>query len=146
MLTGHEGNEAIYIAQLILTPDCTLPSTEPLQLWFSNLLTSMGDKFDTLAKAAYKLDNWAAYTEIMHYHCIDTKCHEIEEEIAILQAQLSLDNKALDSCRYRIEASRVPHMLRNLQGRSNFPMRRGEQLGRRAGGCPRGATGPGVPV
>ena len=47
----------------------------------------------------------------MRYHHIDTECHEIEEELAILRAQLSLNNEALNGCRYRIEASRVPHML-----------------------------------
>ena len=56
MLAGHEGNEVIYVTQLVLTPDCSLPTAEPLQLWFSDLLTSTGDKFDTLAKAAYELD------------------------------------------------------------------------------------------
>ncbi len=136
MLAGREGNEAIYVAQLVLTPDCTLPPAEPLQLWFSDLLTSTGDKFDTLAKAAYELDDWAAHAEIMRYHHIDMERHEIEEEMAMLWARLSLDNKALNGCRYRIKASRVPHMLRNLQGRSNFPMRQGEQLGRHVGGQP----------
>jgi len=57
MLAGQEGNEPIYITQLVLTPDCTLPPAEPIQIWFSNLLTSTGDKFDTLAKAAYELDD-----------------------------------------------------------------------------------------
>src|SRR5216683_5883263 len=97
MLTRHKGNEAIYVAQLILTPNCTLPTAEPLQLWFSNLLTSMGDKFDTLAKAAYKLDDWATHAEIMQYHRINTEHCEIEEEMAILWAHLSLNNEALDS-------------------------------------------------
>ena len=122
MLTRHEGNEPIYITQLILTPNCTLSMAEPLQIWFSNLLTSTGDKFDMLAKATYKLDNWATHTEIMRYHRIDTKRHEIKEEMAMLQARLSLDNEALDSCRFQIEVSRVPHMLCNLQGWSDFPM------------------------
>src|SRR6266853_3182849 len=111
MLAGREGNKPIYIAQLVLTPDCTLPPAEPIQIWFSNLLMSTGDKFDTLAKAVYKLDDWAAHTEIMRYHHIDTECHEIEEELAILRARLSLNNEAFDGCRYCIEASRVPHML-----------------------------------
>ena len=65
MLAGREGNEAIYIAQLVLEPDCTIPTAEPIQVWFSDLLTSPGDKFDTLAKAAYELDNWAAHAKIM---------------------------------------------------------------------------------
>ncbi len=65
MLMGCKGNEVIYIAQLVLTPDCTLPAAEPLQLWFSDLLTSTGDKFNTLAKATYELDDWAAHTEIL---------------------------------------------------------------------------------
>ena len=136
MLTGCEGNKAIYVAQLVLTPDCTLPVAEPLQIWFSDLLTSTGDKFNMLAKAAYELDDWATHAKIMRYHCINSERHQIEKELATLRAQLSLNNEALDSCHFRIEASRVPHQLRNLQGRSDFPMRRGEQLGRCAGGCP----------
>jgi len=64
----------------------------------------------------------------------------------MLWAQLSLNNEALDGCQFWIEASRVPHMLCNLQGRSDFPMCQGEQLGRRAGGWHRGVTGLGVPV
>ncbi len=146
MLAGCKGNEVIYVAQLVLTPDCTLPAAEPLQIWFSDLLTSTGDKFDTLAKAAYELDNWATHAEIMRYHRINSKCCQIEEELATLRAQLSINNKALDGCHFRIEASRVPHQLRNLQGRSDFPIHRGEQLGQCAGGHPCGVTGPGVPV
>ena len=57
MLAGRERNELIYIAQLVLKPDCTLPTAEPIQVWFSDLLTSLGDKFDTLAKATYELDD-----------------------------------------------------------------------------------------
>ncbi len=84
MLTRQEENEAIYVTQLILIPNCTLPAAKPLQLWFSDLLTSTGDKFNTLAKATYELDDWAAHTEIMRYHRIDTEHHKIEEEMAIL--------------------------------------------------------------
>ncbi len=86
MLAGREGNEVIYITQLVLTSDCTLPTAKPLQLWFSDLLTSPGDKFNMLAKATYELDDWATHTEIMQYHHIDTKHCEIEEELAILRA------------------------------------------------------------
>jgi len=145
MVVGQEGNKAIYIAQLILKPDCSLPATEPITLWFSDLLTSPGDKFDTLTKAAYKLDNWAAHTEIMRYRHIDTECHKIELKLAILQAHLALNNKALNRCRFHIEASRVPHQLCNLQGRSDFPSCHGEQISRRAEGHPC-STGPGVLV
>jgi len=145
MVAGHEGNEPVYIAQLVLEPDCSLPPAKPISLWFSDLLTSPGDKFDTLAKAVYELDNWAAHTEIMQYHHIDTECREIKEEMAILCTCLSLDNEALNGCRYHIKASRVPHMLHNLQGWSNFPLHPGKQLGRCAGGRPHG-TGLGVLV
>ncbi len=146
MLAGQEGNEPIYIAQLVLAPNYTLPPAEPIQVWFSDLLTSPGDKFNTLAKATYELDDWATHTEIMRYHCIDTERHIIEEELATLRAQLSLNNEALDGCWFCIEASRVLYQLRNLQGRSDFPYQRGEQLGRCTRGRPRGVTGPGVPV
>ncbi len=129
----------------MLKPDCLLPTAEPISLWFSDLLTLLGDKFDTLAKAAYELDDWAAHAKIMCYGCIDTKCHEIELELTILQGCLALNNEALDRCWYCIEVSRVPHQLRNLQGWSHFPLHHGEQIGRCAGGCPRG-TRPGVPV
>ncbi len=121
MLAGRKGNEPIYVTQLVLTPDCTLPPAEPLQLWFSDLLTSIGDKFDTLAKAAYELDLWATHAEIMWYHCIDSEHRKLKEELAVLWACLSLNNEALDGCQFWIEASRVPHMLRNLQGRLDFP-------------------------
>ena len=134
------------MAQLRLEPNYGQAIADPIPVWFSDLLTSTGDKFDTLAKATYELDNWATHAEIMQYHHINTECCKIEEEMVVLRARLSLDNEALDGCWYRIEASRVPHMLRNLQGRSDFPLRHGEQLGRHAGGRPRGVTGPGVPV
>src|SRR6267154_4724248 len=77
MVVGWEGNEPVYIAQLILEQDCSLPTAKPISLWFSDLLTSPGDKFDTLAKAMYKLDDWAAHTKIMQYHHINTKHHKI---------------------------------------------------------------------
>jgi len=146
MVARCEGNEPIYIAQLVLTPDCSLPPAEPIQIWFSDLLTSTGDKFDTLAKAAYELDDWAAHTKIMRYHRIDTEHRLIEEELATLCGQLSLNNEALDGCRFRIKVSRVPYQLRNLQGRSDFPQQCGEQLGWCIGGRARQVTGSGVPV
>jgi len=98
MVAGHEGNEAVYITQLILEPDCSLLPAKPISLWFSNLLTSPGDKFDTLTKAAYELDDWATHAKIMRYHCINTEHHKIEEELAILHGCLSLNNEALDGC------------------------------------------------
>jgi len=36
MLARREENKLIYVAQLVLTPDCTLPSAEPIQIWFSD--------------------------------------------------------------------------------------------------------------
>jgi len=57
MVAGQEGHELVYIAQLILKPNCSLPTAKPISLWFSDLLTSPGDKFNTLTKAMYKLDD-----------------------------------------------------------------------------------------
>jgi len=65
MVVGWEGNEPVYITQLILEQDCSLPTAKPISLWFSDLLTSPGDKFDTLTKAAYELDDWATHAKIM---------------------------------------------------------------------------------
>ena|SRR6266851_8175917 len=145
MVAGQEGNEPVYVAQLILEPNYGQAIADPLTIWFSDLLTSLGDKFNTLAHATYDLPDWAAHAEIMWYGRINKDRHEMEERIAELKQQLSIYNEALNSCQYHIKASNIPHLLRNLQGQSDFPTQQGEQLGQRAGGCPH-STGPGVPV
>ncbi len=145
MVAGWEGNEPVYVAQLRLKPDYGQAVADPIPFWFSNLLTSPGDKFNMLTRATYKLDNWAAHTEIMHYCCINEDRCKLEEQISLLKAHLSINNEALDTCRYHIEASNIPHQLQNLCGQSDFPICSTEQLGHHAGGCP-WATGPGVPV
>jgi len=49
MVVEREGNELVYMAQLFLDPDCSLPAmADPICLWFSDLLISLGDKFNTL--------------------------------------------------------------------------------------------------
>jgi len=48
MLAGWEGNKLVYVAQLFLEPDCSLPVANPISVWFSDLLTSLGDKFNML--------------------------------------------------------------------------------------------------
>jgi len=57
------------------------------------------------------LDDWVAHTEIMRYHHIDKEQQEIEEQMAILRGQLSLDYEALNGIQFQIKASRVPHQL-----------------------------------
>ena len=111
MVAGQEGNEPVYMAQLFLEPNCSLPTANPILLWFSDLLTSLGDKFNTLACTMYELDDWAAHTEIMCYHRINKDHREIKKQMAKLQAHLSLNNEALDRCQFHIEVSRVPHQL-----------------------------------
>jgi len=114
MVAGREGNKLVYVAQLFLKPDCSLLTTDPVCLWFSDLLTSLGDKFNTLTCTTYNLPNWAAHAEVMQYHCINEECHKIEEQLAKLRARLSINNEALDTCRFQIEASSIPHQLWNL--------------------------------
>ena len=84
MLAGQEGNEPVYVAQLILKPNCLLPAANSISLWFSDLLTSLGDKFNMLTQATYKLDDWMAHAKIMCYHHIDTERHKIKEQMAVL--------------------------------------------------------------
>ncbi len=129
MVVGQEGNEPVYVAQLCLKPDYGQAVADPIPYWFSDLLTSLGDKFNTLTWATYELPEWAAHAEIMRYHCIDDNHHELEEQISILKGWLSINNEALDACHYCIKAANLPHRLQNLRGRSNFPIQCVEQVG-----------------
>ncbi len=145
MVAGQERNKPVYVAQLHLEPNYSQAVTDPILVWFSDLLTSPGDKFNTLACATYELPNWATHAKIMRYHCINKDCHKIEEQISLLKGHLSINNEALDACCYQIKASNVPDKLQNLQGQSDFLIRQMEQLGHHTRGCPQ-ATGPRVPV
>ncbi len=136
MVAGREGNKPVYVAQLHLEPDYGQAVTDPILVWFSDLLTSPGDKFNTLTRATYKLPNWAAHAEIMCYHRINEDHHKLKEQISLLKGHLSINNKALNTCQYHIKASDIPCQLQNLQGQSNFPIHRMEQLGHYAGGHP----------
>ncbi len=98
MVVGREGDKPIYVAQLFLKPNCSLPAANPITIWFSDLLTSPGDKFNMLIQATYNLPDWAAHTKIIHYHHINKDCHKLEERISELRACLSINNKALNAC------------------------------------------------
>jgi len=114
MVAGREGNELVYVAQLRLKPNYGQAIADPIPIWFSNILTSLGNKFNTLAQATYELPNWATHAEVMCYCRIDEDHHELKEQISLLKACLSIDNKALDTYQYHMEACNLPDQLQNL--------------------------------
>jgi hypothetical protein len=121
MLAGREAEESVYVAQLYLMPDYSSPSAEPMPSWFLQLLCGPAAGFNVLASASYTLDQWAVHAEVLHYRENNEERRVIETEVAELTSRLAVLQERLDNGRARLEASEVPRMLRNLEGRANIP-------------------------
>jgi hypothetical protein len=121
MLAGREVEESVYVTQLYLTPDYSSPSAEPMPPWFFQLLCGPAVGFNVLASALYALDQWAVHAEVLRYQENDEERRVIETEVAELTARLAVLQERLDNGRARLEASEVPRMLRNLEGRADIP-------------------------
>jgi hypothetical protein len=141
-LPGKEHHEDPYATELFLSPDYSSQDVaEPIPIWFNTLLNGPTPAYHTLRRAVADLDDWNATAEIKHYCRQDDQLRHLCDELAIVQAEVHLAEDDLTACRYRIEATRIPSHVPNLEGRAwseDYPARR-RTLGR---GSRRGPGGP----
>ena len=67
MVAGRACGEPVYISNIYLTPNYSRIPTDPMGLWFLQLLTGAATGFNALAEATHQLPNWEPYAEIMCY-------------------------------------------------------------------------------
>jgi hypothetical protein len=141
-LPGKEHHEDPYAVDLFLTPDYSSQDiAKSLPIWFNTLLNGPSPAYHTLRCAVADLDDWNATAEIERYHQQDDRLRHLHDELTIIQAEVHLAEDNLAACRYRIEATRIPSRILNLEGRAwseNYPAHR-RTLGR---GAHRGPGGP----
>jgi hypothetical protein len=142
LLPRKEHNEEPYAVDLYLSPNYSSTDVaEALPCWFQTLLTGPTPTFHTLRCAIADLDNWNASAELECYHRQDDRLRHLRDELAIVQAEVHLAEDDLAATRHRLEASRIPSRIPNLEGRAwseDYPARR-RTLGR---GVRRGSGGP----
>jgi hypothetical protein len=140
-LPGKEQNEQPYATELYLSPSYAHDVADPLPIWFNTLLSGPSPAYHTLRHAVHDLDDWNASAEIERYRRYDDRLRHLRDELALVQAEINLYEDDLAACRHRIEASRLPSRIPNLEGRAwteEYPGRR-RTLGR---GVRRGPGGP----
>jgi hypothetical protein len=142
LLPGKEQNEQPYAIDLYLMPDYSSTDiAEPLLCWFQTLLVGPTPAFHTLRRAIADLDDWNASAELERYRRQDDRLRHLRDELAIVQAEVHLAEDDLAATRHRLEASRIPSRIPNLEGRAwteDYPACR-RTLGR---GVCRGPGGP----
>ncbi len=57
MVVGREPGEPVYVSEIHLTPDYSQIPTNPIGVWFLQLLTGVATRFNALTKATHKLPN-----------------------------------------------------------------------------------------
>jgi hypothetical protein len=141
-LLGREHHEDPYAVDLFLNPDYSSQDVaEPIPIWFNTLLNGPSPAYHTLRRAVANLNDWNATAEVKRYRRQDDRLRHLRDELAIVQAEVHLDEDDLAACHYRIEAARIPSRILNLEGRAwleDYPACR-RTLGR---GSRRGPGGP----
>jgi hypothetical protein len=121
MVAGREAEESVYVAELYLTPIYSQNTTKPTPSWFLQLLGKPSAGFNILAEATYAMDQWAIHAEVLRYRENDKECCMVEAKIAELTTHANTLQEHLDNCKHRLKAAGIPHLLRNLEGRTNIP-------------------------
>jgi hypothetical protein len=128
LLPGKEQHEEPYAIDLSLAPDySSLDVAEPLPIWFNTLLIGPTPAFHTLCRAVTDLDDWNATAELECYRHQDDRLRHLRDELAIIQAEVHLAEDDLAATCHRLEATRIPSRIPNLEGRAwseDYPARR----------------------
>jgi hypothetical protein len=142
LLPGKEQHEDPYAVDLYLSPDYSSTDiAKPLPIWFNTLLIGPTPAFHTLRHTVADLDDWNATAELERYRHQDDRLRHLRDELAIIQAKVHLAEDDLAATRHRLEATRIPSRIPNLEGRAwskDYPARQ-RTLGR---GVRRGPGGP----
>ncbi len=67
MVAGREPGEPVYISDIYLASDYSRILTNPMGVWFLQLLTGAAARFNTLTEATHELPDWEPYAKIMRY-------------------------------------------------------------------------------
>ena len=65
---GEHQDEAEYMVPLFLPSNYSRQLTDPMPIWFNELLQAKGGGYHTLAKAARALNDPATFTEVEQYY------------------------------------------------------------------------------
>ena len=77
--------------------------------------------FNVLAEATYAMDQSAIHAEVLQYQENDEEHHMVKAEIAELTVRANTLQERLDNCKHRLKVAGIPHLLRNLEGRTDVP-------------------------
>src|SRR6201999_2206879 len=133
ILGGHEPNEEPYIIDVNAAVDYTsdLP-VEGLPHCFLNMLIGLASHYYTLCDALRELDDWTPLAEVQRYHRLNREHSELQQEIRRLTVAREALEETIDTCRFRLEAARVPqrvaHLERRAEGRTTGCELRGRRV------------------
>jgi len=71
-------DKAEYVVPLFLPSNYSHQPTNPMPIWFDELLQAKGGGYHTLAEVAHALDNPVVFAEVERYHCHHKGCAELE--------------------------------------------------------------------
>ena len=115
---GHEP----HIADIFATPaDEASGPSEPMPLWFKNILNGHGAQFQTLVLASQKLEDWGVEADIRRFRDYDDQIQAHYFRIKQLKADLGVLHNARDMSQFRLEQARVPQLLCDLHGLAGRP-------------------------
>ena len=108
--------------------------TEPIPVWFHQLLTGTPSIYANLTKAAHRLDDWGVAADIVRFRKLDDDLSCINAEIERLNAEADATRIAKTICEGRLELARAPKQLAHMECLATpFVRQRGEQLNTRGG-------------
>ena len=67
MVAGRARGEPVYISNIYLTPNYSHIPTNPMGVWFLQLLRGPTAGFNTLTEALHELPDWEPYAEVIQY-------------------------------------------------------------------------------
>ncbi len=99
MVVGRTHQEPVYVSKIFLAPDYSHIPTDPMGVWFLQLLMGAAAGFNALAEATHELPDWEPYTEIVHYRKWEQECRQIKAEVSELTGHCAVLQEAIDNCR-----------------------------------------------
>jgi len=121
VVVGREHGEPVYISEIYLAPNYSCIPTDPIGVWFLQLLRGPMAGFNALAEALHELPNWKPYTEAMHYRKWEEEQQLVEAEISELTGHSAILQESIDNCQSQLKARGVLFMVCNLKGYTNLP-------------------------
>ena len=101
---GEHQDEAEYVVPLFLPSNYSCQLTDPMPIWFNELLQAKGGGYHTLAEVACALDDPATFAEVEQYHHHHERRVELEADRWVILAEINAEDKHLTSICHRMEA------------------------------------------